>query len=77
MWCAQLGCAVAIVLITYFKLSHITNFGVNLGQRARPRSLAHSLKLPMMCLSLAPHGKQLPGVTQSQHSSSLLDLSVS
>ncbi|KAK9832723.1 hypothetical protein WJX81_003906 [Elliptochloris bilobata] len=30
----QLGCAVAIVLITYFKLSHITNFGVNLGQRS-------------------------------------------
>ena len=39
--CAQLGCAVAIVLITYFKLSHITNFGVNLGQRACPRSLVH------------------------------------
>ena len=42
MWCAQLGCAVAIVLITYFKLSHITNFGVNLGQRARPEHFLHN-----------------------------------
>ena len=29
--CAQVGVALAVVLITYFKLSHISSFHVNVG----------------------------------------------
>ncbi len=47
-WCVQLGCAVAIVLITYFKLSHLTNFGVNLGARAC-RGVSSTCKYAGIC----------------------------